>query len=149
MHNKTCRMPLPRSGGLTAMKQQNWTWSTKTRKWIPRNMLYNGSFWCSHCGRKISKPEAKTDHKGTPRCPKCHKPLRTKPRMYGKRKPKTSTLPINATPFQTLHEGDGFPPRSAEPTVAEIIIKPAKQQPSRKPCNHIIKSQQKAGGLKK
>ncbi|MEM4700560.1 MAG: hypothetical protein QXZ51_00255 [Candidatus Bathyarchaeia archaeon] len=121
-----------------------WVWNSKAQKWVPRNSLYDNAFRCSHCCQKIPKTAAKTDHKGTLRCPQCHKPLRTKPRMYGKRKPKTSTLTENANPIHS--------PAAAElqnSIVAESIIKPSKQQLSEKPCNNNIGSMQNMGVWKK
>lgn len=126
------------------MKKQNWTWSNKARKLIPRNTVYNDGFWCGHCCRKISKTAAKTDHKGTLRCPYCNKPLRTKPRMYGKRKPKASTPGNNANIIHSLAAAE-----LQSIIVVEPIIKPSKQQFSEKPSNYIEENKQSMEGWKK
>lgn len=108
------------------------------------NKPYGTHYYCAQCSRWIPKPEAKQGH-----CPSCGKKLRTRPRMYGKRRLKTSTLAMNATPFQTLHSASGFPPRPAESLVAESIIKPAKQGTAQKPCNNNIESMRNMGVWKK
>ncbi|MEM3727577.1 MAG: hypothetical protein QXF75_00050 [Candidatus Bathyarchaeia archaeon] len=122
---------------------KRWRWNSKAQKWIPKVSIYDNGFWCGNCGRKIPKTEA-VPHNGAFRCPQCHKLLRIKPRMYGKRKPKTSTLTENAN---FIHS-----PAAAElqnSIVAESIIKPSKQQLSEKPCNHNIENHQNMGVWKK
>jgi DNA-directed RNA polymerase subunit RPC12/RpoP len=122
--------------------KQHWKWNRK-KGWVPRNTPYNNHYYCAKCRRWIPKTEAEKSPRL--RCPSCGRKLRTKARIYGKRKPKTSTPGNNATPFQTLPLAD----RSAESLVAESIIKQSKQQLAKKPCNNNIESWQKMGVWKK
>jgi DNA-directed RNA polymerase subunit RPC12/RpoP len=128
--------------------KQCWKWNRK-KGWVPRNTPYNNHYYCSKCRRWIPKAEAEKSPKRMLRCPSCGKKLRTKARIYGKRKLKPSTPAMNATPFQTLHSASGFPPRPAESLVAESIIKPAKQGTAQKPCNNNIESMRNMGVWKK
>lgn len=116
--------------------------------------FYEVFYWCRQCHRWKEKTEALQDAKGNPCCPTCGRRLRTRPLCSWRNKKaktshKTSTLGDNATSIQTLHEGGGFHPRPAKPTVAESNIKHAKPPNAEKPCSHNMESHQKAGVLKK
>jgi DNA-directed RNA polymerase subunit RPC12/RpoP len=71
--------------------KQHWKWNRK-KGWVPRNTPYNNHYYCAKCRRWIPKTEAEKSPKRMLRCPSCGRKLRTKARIYGKRKPKTSNL---------------------------------------------------------
>ncbi|MEM3666895.1 MAG: hypothetical protein QW222_07435 [Candidatus Bathyarchaeia archaeon] len=66
--------------------KRHWKRSCKTGKWHPRPTPYEGHYYCAQCCRWIPKAEAQQGPNGRLQCPKCGKVLRTKPRMYGRRR---------------------------------------------------------------